>query len=245
MKLGGKASMMFAKVQPETPGRLVAHAYAYEAMEWAAYQVLGILALKAGDRETASVAREIQAEERVMMKRLEEDFMHAERVPHRQDSPDELREHITKHLGEAHALEMQSLELLERAIKSNDCPNSQQTYQNYLSQTKEHLRLIEKRLDELGSSPSKFKDLALKAGGIQWGLFFVSQKDTPVKYLAFVYAVAHLKIAGYELLQRVADRGLDKTTHQLGGQLAAEERTIAKALTKDVDEAVDATLEAA
>ena len=32
MELGGKAFLLVAKVLPETPGRLAAHAYSYEAM---------------------------------------------------------------------------------------------------------------------------------------------------------------------------------------------------------------------
>ncbi len=53
MKLGGKCFLLFARVQPETPGRLVAHAYAYEAMEWAGYQMLLRIAEAAGDFRTA------------------------------------------------------------------------------------------------------------------------------------------------------------------------------------------------
>src|SRR5689334_8191991 len=35
MRLGGKGFLAFARAMSETPGRLVVHAYAYEAMEWA------------------------------------------------------------------------------------------------------------------------------------------------------------------------------------------------------------------
>ena len=64
MKLGGKGFLLFAQIMPETPGRLAAHAYSYEAMEWAGYEMLIRFAEEAGDAETAEVARKIRDEER-------------------------------------------------------------------------------------------------------------------------------------------------------------------------------------
>src|SRR5690606_17501615 len=83
MKLGGKAFLLFAKVQQETPGRLLAHSYSYEAMEWAGYAVLAQRADAAGDETTSSLAHRIQAEERAMMTRLERAFEATEARSHR------------------------------------------------------------------------------------------------------------------------------------------------------------------
>ena len=50
--LAGKATgigfALFARFQPDTPGKLAAHAYSYEHMELAAYDLLGRLAKRAG-----------------------------------------------------------------------------------------------------------------------------------------------------------------------------------------------------
>lgn len=81
MKLGGKGFLLFAELQPETPGRLVAHAYAYEAMEYAGYAILIYLAQQAGDLETAELARSIQSEERLMMERLEKVSKRLKKLP--------------------------------------------------------------------------------------------------------------------------------------------------------------------
>src|SRR5919197_2523840 len=40
MKLGGKGFLLFARLQPDTPGKLVAHAFSYEALEVASYELL-------------------------------------------------------------------------------------------------------------------------------------------------------------------------------------------------------------
>src|SRR6187455_2786527 len=56
MKLGGKAFRLFARLQPDTPGKLTAHAYSYEALEWASYELLMRLAQRADDLGTIPYA---------------------------------------------------------------------------------------------------------------------------------------------------------------------------------------------
>src|SRR5437588_10779622 len=53
----GKAFGLFARSQPVTPGKLVAHGFSYEHMELAAYDLLARVADQAGDGESAQVAR--------------------------------------------------------------------------------------------------------------------------------------------------------------------------------------------
>ena len=53
----GIGMVIFARSQPDTPGKLVAHAYSYEHMEMAAYDLLALVAERVGDHETAEVAR--------------------------------------------------------------------------------------------------------------------------------------------------------------------------------------------
>ena len=45
-RAGGVGMALFARAQPDTPGKLVAHAYSYEHMEFAAYELLSIVAEK-------------------------------------------------------------------------------------------------------------------------------------------------------------------------------------------------------
>src|SRR5262245_264025 len=40
MAIGGKGFVLFARLQPDTPGKLVTHAYSYEHLERAAYALL-------------------------------------------------------------------------------------------------------------------------------------------------------------------------------------------------------------
>src|SRR4051794_14919650 len=58
--VSGKGFVLFARSQPDTPGKLATHAFSYEHLELAAYDLLERVADRAGDAETAEVARRIR-----------------------------------------------------------------------------------------------------------------------------------------------------------------------------------------
>jgi len=244
MKLGGKGFLLFARVMPETPGRLVTHAYSYEAMEWAGYEMLIRFAEHAGDEETVAVAKAIRDQERAMMQRLERDFDAAEAVSHAELSPEKLSDHLQRHLAEVHAFESQSVALLEKSEQLAEASSVKAVYSEALAASQQHARLVEQRLDALGADRSRLIDAAMAAGGLNWGLFFQLQSDTPAKLAAFVYAFLHLEIGGYELLKRTARRGGDAETVQLCERILSEKIAAAERLTTTFDAAVQATLEA-
>src|SRR3954465_14497182 len=74
MAVGGKGFVLFARSQPDTPGKLTFHAYSYEALEQGSYEMLERVARRAGDEQTARVAHEILGEEYAMGTRLAERF---------------------------------------------------------------------------------------------------------------------------------------------------------------------------
>src|SRR5918997_6088999 len=65
-RVGGWAMIAFARLNPDTPGKLTAHAFSYEHMELAAYELLRRAAERAGDRPVMDLAREIGPQERAM-----------------------------------------------------------------------------------------------------------------------------------------------------------------------------------
>ena len=73
-RAGGVGMVLFARTQPDTPGKLVAHAYSYEHMEMAAYDLLALIAERAGDADTAAMAHSIREQEAAMADRLERGF---------------------------------------------------------------------------------------------------------------------------------------------------------------------------
>src|SRR4051812_7699373 len=205
MGLGGKGFLLFARLQPDTPGKLFAHALSYEGLEFASYELLGRVAQRAGEEKIVEAAARIRDEERTMMQRLESNVDVA--------VDNALREHprpdLLKYLADAHAIEEQAVALLERAPKIVDDPQLESVFSDHLAETRDHAELVQERLHELGGESSSLKDAAMRLGALNWSTFFQGHPDTPGKLTAFAYAFEHLEIGGYELLRRVAQRAGD------------------------------------
>ena len=238
--------VLFARSQPDTTGKLVAHAYSYEALELAAYELLARVAERAGDEASAQLARTIGAQESAMRDRLAANFDRAVEAAIREKDLDDdaLGDHIVKYLTDAHAIESQAVQLLERGPKIAGDPELARAYDDHLGETREQQRRVAERLDALGGSPSRLKDAAMRLGALNWGGFFQAQPDTPAKLAGFAFAFEHLEIAAYEELRRVAERADDSATASLAAAIADEERAAAERLAGLFDRAVEASLEA-
>jgi ferritin-like metal-binding protein YciE len=240
--LTGKGFVAFAAAQPDTPGKLVAHAYSYEHMEEAAYELLSLLAERVADAESLEVARRVAGQERDMAARLEALFDPAVEASLRALGPHDLEDQLDKYLADAHALEEQAVQLLRKGSDLAGAAELSSAYEDHLEETEEHRRRVEQRLEARGAKPSKLKDAALRIGALNWDAFFTAQPDTPAKLCAFAYAFEHLEIAGYELLRRVAERARDGETAQLAQRILAEERGAATKLRSLFPRALDASL---
>src|SRR5215212_4742204 len=69
-RVGGWGMILFARLNPDTPGKLAMHAHSYEHMELAAYELLRRMAERAGDEDVARMARTIADQERAMADRI-------------------------------------------------------------------------------------------------------------------------------------------------------------------------------
>jgi ferritin-like metal-binding protein YciE len=70
MRLGALNWSAFFAAQPDTPGKLLAFAYAFEHLEIGGYEHLKRVAQRAGDTETVALAERILAEERAAAERF-------------------------------------------------------------------------------------------------------------------------------------------------------------------------------
>jgi ferritin-like metal-binding protein YciE len=242
-RAGGVGMLLFAKFQPDTPGKLVAHAYSYEHLEVAAYELLRRVAERGGSTQTAAAAREIGDEERRMAGRLESVFDRAVDASLRDVGRDDVSEQLRKYMADAHALEMQAIQLLERAPKITEPESLAHLYEEHRQETRGHEERIRARLEAIGGSTSLLKDAGLRLGALNWGAFFQAQPDTPAKLAGFAYAFEHLEIGGYEELRRVALRVGDEETARVIDGILAEERAAAERIAARWDEALDASLD--
>jgi ferritin-like metal-binding protein YciE len=242
-RAGGWAMIAFAKLNPDTPGKLTAHAYSYEHMEIAAYELLSRVASRAGDTAVVDVAARIAAQERAMADRLAANFDRAVDASLADKDAADLDAELVSYLRDARALESQAEQLLQAAHGIAGSVELGEAFLDHLAETREHQRLIEERLRGHDSGPARFQDGALRIGGLTIGAFFAAQPDTPVKLAGFSFAFEHLEIAGYELLRRVADRTGDDETVAVAGAILAEERDAAERIASTWDNAVDAALD--
>jgi ferritin-like metal-binding protein YciE len=241
-KAGGIGMVLFAKANPDTPGKLVNHAYSYEHMELAAYELLARVAERAGDEETVRVAKEIGGQEDEMAHRLERGFDLAVEASLRDQDPDDIGEQLNSYLADAHAIEQQAVSLLEGGIKIIGEEGLAEIFAQHLAETREHATRIENRLEARGSSPSTIKDIGMRLGGFGGGAFFGAQPDSPMKLAGFAFAFEHLEVGAYEQLGRVAQRASDPDTAEMASIIAAEERSAAGRIASRWDAVVDATL---
>src|SRR5215207_10804154 len=243
-RAGGVGMVLFARSQPDTPGKLVSHAYSYEHMELAAYELLSIVAERAGDAETVAVSRGIREQEAAMAERLAAGFDRAVDASLREVAPDDLGRQLGQYLADAHAIEAQALQLLEQGQLIAGDPDLQKVFAEHLEETRAQQAAVRARLDSRGERPSRFKNVLLRVGGLNLGAFFGAQPDTPAKLAGFAFAFERLEIAAYEQLLRVARRAGDDETARIAERIAGEERAAAAAIRARFEPAVDAALSA-
>jgi ferritin-like metal-binding protein YciE len=239
-KLGGWGMVLFARLNPDTPGKLAAHGYSYEHMELAAYELLKRMAQRAGDGDVVALCERIGGQERAMADRVAERWDRAVDASLKEKSADDLDKEVVKYLRDAHAIEGQAIALLETGPKIAGFDALKHVFSEHLPETREHQRMIDERLGELGSGPARFQAGALRMGALNLGTFFKLQPDTPVKLAGFAYAFEALEAGGYELLARTADRAGDTQTAELARRILAQEQAAAEKVAGTWDAAVDA-----
>ena len=242
-RVGGWAMIAFARLNPDTPGKLTAHAFSYEHMELAAYELLARAAGRAGDEGVLALAKDIGTQERAMAERLAAGFDAAVEASLRDKGADDIESELVSYLRDAHAIEAQALQLLEAGPAIAGCEPLAEVFGDHLDETREQQRLVEERLRAHDSGPSRFQNTAMRVGGLNIGAFFGAQPDTPAKLAGFAFAFEHLEVAAYELLRRVADRAGDAETVQVAERILAEEREAAQRIAGTWDAAMDAALE--
>jgi ferritin-like metal-binding protein YciE len=242
-RVGGWAMIVFARLNPDTPGKLTAHAFSYEHMELAAYELLGRAGQRAGDDAVVDLAQRIGAEERAMGERLGARFDDVVEASLREKGADDIEAELVSYLRDAHAIEAQALQLLEAGPAIAGSGALADALREHLEQTRDQQRLVDERLRAHGAGPSRFQDTAMRVGGLNIGAFFGAQPDTPAKLAGFAFAFEHLEIAAYELLRRTAERAGDRDTVAVADRILAEERHAAARIAATWDAAVDAGLE--
>jgi ferritin-like metal-binding protein YciE len=155
----------------------------------------------------------------------------------------DVHDQLVSYLNDAHAMEMQSMEMLEKAIEIAGDLQLAQLYRGHLNDTRDHERYVKQRLEAIGKSPSTLKNLAGKAGAIGLGMLAQAMPDTPAKLAGVAFAYENFEIASYRMLRRVAEEVNDDETVSMCDHILPTEQQAAKAIEENLDLAVQRALE--
>lgn len=231
-RAGGIGMAVFAASEPDTPAKLVSHAFSYEHMEIAAYELLKSMAEEAGDDATAALAAQISEEAQRMAARLEGSFDLVVEVSLNGGGELDLAARLDRCMADVHAIEKQGLQLLEMGPIVVEDENLRRFFAAHLRESEEHEAMMRERIEARRAKPAKAKDAVLRLTGMQVGAFFAAQPETTAKLVGFVSAFEHLEIAAYELLERLARRAGDRKVTGVAERILAEERAAAGALAQ-------------
>jgi nucleoside-diphosphate-sugar epimerase/ferritin-like metal-binding protein YciE len=231
-RAGGIGMAVFAASEPDTPTKLVSHAFSYEHMEIAAYELLKRMAEEAGDGATAALAAQIGKEAQRMAARLEGSFDLVVEASLNGGGELDLGARLDRCMADVHAIEKQGLQLLEMGPIVVEDENLRRFFAAHLRESEEHEAMLRERIEARRAKPAKAEDAVLQLTGMQVGAFFVAQPETTAKLVGFVSAFEHLEIAAYELLERLARRAGDRKVTSVAERVLAEERAAVEALAQ-------------
>src|SRR3954464_2806518 len=157
-------------------------------------------------------------------------------------SSDNLQQQLIKYLADAHSIEEQALQQLQNDPDIPGDPPIASAFEEHLAETERHEALTRERLEALGASPSKVKDLVMKVGGQGFIWFAQSQPDTTVKLVAHGYSYEALELASYELLLRVALQVGDHETARIAREIRDDEQRMRDRLGTLFDASVETSL---
>src|SRR4051812_24371743 len=173
-RVGGWGMVLFARLNPDSPGKLAMHAFSYEHMELAAYELVRRVAERAGDTTTIELARRVGEQERAMADRIAARWDEAVEASLAEKGADDIGSELVKYLRDAHALEAQAIQLLEAGPKIAEAPALAAFFSEHLEQTREHQRLVDERLAAHDAGPPRFPAARMSVGAVKLAPFFQS-----------------------------------------------------------------------
>ncbi|HEY7764152.1 MAG TPA: DUF892 family protein [Aestuariivirgaceae bacterium] len=147
------------------------------------------------------------------------------------------REVLIVGLRNAHAVESQAMELLERQASAlDDYPQIQSRVQRHLGETEQQMERLEQALESLNEDASVVKDTALSALGNFMALANTMADDAILKNSFAGYSFEHYEIAAYESLIELARLAGAREIVPLLEESLREEEAMAEFLRSSLSE---------
>jgi ferritin-like metal-binding protein YciE len=142
--------------------------------------------------------------------------------------PNSAKDILIVGLRNAHAMERQAQELMERQIERTDeFPQVQAQLRQHLEETREQLSRVEACLSELGEQTSTLKDAAMATIGNLAAMAHTPADDEIIKNTLANNAFEHYEIAAYKTLLALCESAGVDLSAPLQQSLQEEERMAA------------------
>ena len=147
-------------------------------------------------------------------------------------------------LKNAHGLEQQAIEMLERnAERLEHYPSLKQRVQQHLEESRSQQERVGRVLEDLGENPSSMKDTVMGMAQNAQMMTHAAASDEVLKNSYAGYAFEHFEIASYRALEIMARSAGEPRVENLAQEILREEEEMAQWLQQNLPEVVQQHLE--
>ena len=155
-----------------------------------------------------------------------------------------IKDLITTALQNAHSLETQAVQILERqSERSGDYPTMQQQLQRHLEESRDQRQKLEQLINKRDSSTSTLKNAAMGLAANVQAMMHAATEDEPLKNAFASYAFEHFEMASYRSLIAMAKRDGDSEVEQVCHSILEQEERMADWLGNNLDEITNQYIE--
>lgn len=152
---------------------------------------------------------------------------------------EDAREMMITGLRNAHGLEQQAIEMLERnAERLEHYPQLKARVAQHLDETRQQQEMVARALEDLGESPSTIKDTVMGLAQNVQMLVHSAASDEVLKNSFAGYAFEHFEIASYKALMVMAHAAGEPRVEQVSQEILSQEEEMASWLEQHLPEIV-------
>jgi len=155
-------------------------------------------------------------------------------------SAEDARQEMITGLRNAHGLEQQAIEMLERnSERLENYPQLKARITQHLEESRQQQAMVAQALQDLGESPSTLKDTAMGLVQNVQMMVHSAASDEVLKNSYTGYAFEHFEIASYRALIEMARAAGEERVVQMAEQILRQEEEMARWLGEHLPQIVN------
>src|SRR5437763_5566302 len=152
-------------------------------------------------------------------------------------------EHLLYHRRDMQAIEFHAQRQLARLAARAEDDELEAICSQQLDQARQHEQRVEGLVEARGHQSSALEDKTLRAGAIGLRQLADIAPDTPPRVAIQLFGLEQLEIAGFELLQRIAEREDDQAAANTAREILEHKRQGAQQVERRFDRAGELLVE--